>query len=100
MQKFKAEPSHDYDTEYVDVDRLLHLYVEQFKLARELQRPKYTRLLMRILSEKQPDFTLDRFQFATKDFCMKAETPFLSHPAGLSYARVLLHSYMSGNNSY
>ena len=30
-KKIKLNPSDDFDTEYVDIDQLLHLYVENFR---------------------------------------------------------------------
>lgn len=37
----RAAPTENYETEYVDVDKLLDLYIEQFKTDRLALQAKY-----------------------------------------------------------
>ena len=71
--------------------------MEQFKIARQNILLKLTRLLPGALAEKKGDLTCERLSFLAKEFYSKKFTPFLTHPTGISFSRVLLHAMLTGD---
>jgi hypothetical protein len=53
-----------------------------------------------MLGEARPEVTVEKIQFLSRDFRVKAETPFVDFPGKPTIYRALLHSFMSGQNSY
>ena len=50
IKKIKKDPSDDYDTEYVDVDTLLNMYIEWFKTFKKTQQKKLVKQFQRVTS--------------------------------------------------
>lgn len=60
-KKIKLNASDDFDTDYVDIDQLMQLYMENFKQTKAEQQRNIFKKLSRKLSEKdnRTDLTID-----------------------------------------
>lgn len=48
IKKIKKDPSDDFDTEYVDIDALLGMYIEYFKLFKTQMQKRITTQFKRV----------------------------------------------------
>ena len=64
-RRYKVDPSQESETEFIDVDLLLHLYVEQFKSN---------------IDSQEPAIDIEKFMFDSRDYRQKANTPFVDFP--------------------
>ena len=65
---YKVDPSQESETEFIDVDLLLHLYVEQFKSNRLTQLDKFVRLFKNMIDSEDPAINIDKFMFDSRDY--------------------------------
>lgn len=79
-RRYKVDPSKESETEFIDVDLLLHLYVEQFKSNRLTQREKFVRLFKNSIDSQEPAIDIEKFMFDSRDYRQKANTPFVDFP--------------------
>lgn len=56
-------------------------------------------MLPTALADKKSEFTTERLSFLSKEFYSKKFMPFLTHPTGITFARVLLHAMLAGDDS-
>ena len=49
IKKLKQDPNDDYDTEYVDVDQLLSMYLEWFKIYKRTQQKNLSKQFQRVI---------------------------------------------------
>ena len=67
-RRYKVDPSKESETEFIDVDLLLHLYVEQFKSNRLTQLDKFVRLFKNMIESEDPAINIDKFMFDSRDY--------------------------------
>jgi len=67
-RRYKVDPSQESETEFIDVDLLLHLYVEQFKSNRLIQLDKFVRLFKNMIDSEDPAINIDKFMFDSRDY--------------------------------
>jgi hypothetical protein len=67
-RRYKVDPSQESETEFIDVDLLLHLYVEQFKSIRLTQLDKFVRLFKNMIDSEDPAINIDKFMFDSRDY--------------------------------
>ena len=88
------------DTKYVDIDKLMVLYMKYFNIVREQLSQKFERMLTQIISEPKPDFSADKLLYLSRDFRpYKPLEPFILYPSTMSFTKSILHAYLSGENS-
>ena len=49
VKKLKQDPNDDYDTEYVDVDVLLGMYLDWFKIYKKTQQKNLSKQIQRVI---------------------------------------------------
>ena len=64
IKKIKRDPSDDYDTEYIDVDQLLGMYIDIFKQQKIEGQKKLARQFVRVTgsNEQRAECTFDNMQ--------------------------------------
>jgi len=50
VKSLKKNPNDDYDTDYLDVDTLLNMYIEYFRSAKKSQQKKLSKQFARVVS--------------------------------------------------
>ena len=58
IKKIKRDPTEDFDTEYVDIDTLLNMYMEQFRIFKRMMqkrlRTQFNRVVPQALGAEEP----------------------------------------------
>jgi len=57
IKSLKKDQSDDYDTDYVDVDSLLNMYVDYFRVFKKAQQKKLSKQYHRVLSSSSENHT-------------------------------------------
>lgn len=64
IKKIKRDPGDEYDTEYVDVDTLLSMYIDEFRKFKKAQQKQLTKQFSRVVSnnESRNEVSFDNVQ--------------------------------------
>jgi hypothetical protein len=102
IKRKRALPTDNFETDFIDIDKLFDLYIEQFKALRLQLQMKYQKIYYRILGESKTEGpTCQKIHDYSKDLRYKPKLPveMLEYPGRISILRTICYAYMSGNNN-
>ena len=103
-KKIKLNPMDDYDTDYIDIDRLLWLYLEHYLYIKaDKQRKMLIRFNRRLkdldnMNSLNPEFVNNILE--AKDLQYKKSTSLLQYGGDINQMRALIYALMCGTNSF
>ena len=101
VKKIKTNALDDFETDYIDVDVLLNLYLEEFKAKKKSNQKTLSKEFMKKYQEQEGLFStedVDRIMLS----CMPATSPsvFVRYPAALAFRRAFLYALVAGDNAF
>ena len=101
VKALKFDPLDKVNSEFIEVDKLLSIYIEVYKQSKYSQKMKFEKMAMRLEKDTDADITVERLISISKDFKqLKENPPFQDFAGPIGFSRALVYSYMSGANSY
>lgn len=101
IKSLKVNPTDKQNVEYIEVDALLHCYLDIYKQQKYLQQVKYEKLAYRLEQERiSADVTVERLINLTREYKPKKNLPqFTGFSKQIGIARTVLYSYLTGTNT-
>ena len=103
IKKLRADELDEFETEYVDIDMLLSMYVEEFKIHRRITTQHLMKLFNGFVVRSKGIFT--EFSMALANDVVREAKPkkiaplMLKFCGSISLTRAMIHAFMSGNNN-
>ena len=102
IKKIKKDPSDDYDTEYVDVDVLMTMYVDWFKSFKVQQQQKLMKQFQRVIdgAGESSELSIDNISSIMSNLQQKQNYQFLSFGGNICQLRAFIYATMCGKNGF
>jgi hypothetical protein len=102
LKKIKVDPLSDFDTEYVDIDQILCMYMDEFKQTKRYIQRKLQKNFTRYVGEVGLDaqISTEIVHSVAKDIRpSKTQNSLLNFAGPISNIRSLLYALMCGGNN-
>jgi hypothetical protein len=103
LKRFKAKPDDDFESEFVDVDILLDLYVEEYVTKKKQNLKELQKEFMRqYAGRKDGTFSTDEIdKIITTCIPMISASAFVKYPSTFTFRRAFFYSLIcKDNNNY
>lgn len=90
LKRFRAAKTKNFETEYIDLDKLFNLYLEQFKAARLALSMKYEKMFYRLRNELD-SLTLEKIHDYAKNYryIPKVQVELMIYPSRIAMIRTI-----------